>query len=374
MNRNVLAVKTVLLAMVVLGVYFPTLHAGFIWDDDVFFTRNPLMARPDALKKFWMSGEAPDYFPLVSTTLWAQRQLWGLDPFGYHLVNICFHALNSILFWRVLSLLAVPGAWTAAMLFALHPIQVESVAWVTQIKNVQSTFFYLLTVLFYLRWDSCDLGRRNYFLSLFAFLLALLSKTSVVMLPVVLVLYHGWKGDRSAKTLLRNTSPFFVLALILALVTIWFQYQSAGAKGPDFALGFAERFVNAGHVVWFYLLKLLLPVNLTFVYPRWAFDTGDWVSYLPHAGLVALAYLLFVKRWSWGRSALFGLGYFVVTLFPVMGFFNIYFMRYSFVADHWQYVAGQGIIPLAVGGLFTACKGWSEKSRFIQMVFSGAAV
>ena len=172
MNRNLQAIKSIILLVAVVGVYFPSLQAGFIWDDDTFFTHNPLMDRSDALQRFWMSTDAPDYFPLVSTALWVQRKLWGLEPFGFHLVNISFHALNSILFWRVLSLLTLPGAWVAALLFALHPIQVESVAWVTQIKNVQSTFFYLLALLFYLRWDSNTLGLRNYFLSLLAFLLA----------------------------------------------------------------------------------------------------------------------------------------------------------------------------------------------------------
>ncbi|MFQ5672743.1 MAG: tetratricopeptide repeat protein [Nitrospinales bacterium] len=357
MIRNSAAVKAIILAVIVVGVYYPSFHADFIWDDDVFFTRNPLMAGPDALKKFWLSTDAPDYFPLVSTTLWAQRKLWGLNPLGYHLVNIGFHALNGVLFWRALVRLAVPGAWTAALLFAVHPLQVESAAWVTQIKNVQSVFFYLLAVLFYLRWDS-RLHPVNYFLSLFLFLLALLSKTSVVMLPVVLLLYHWWKNDRPLRTAVPQTIPFFFLSAALAAVTVWFQYQSAGARGADWSLSFAERLVNAGHAVWFYLFKLLFPVNLTFVYPRWSPDAGDWVSYLPHAGAALLAFLLFKKRRSWGRSAIFGLGYFVIFLFPVMGFFNIYFMRYSFVADHWQYIAGQGIVALSVGGLFAG----SEKS------------
>ena len=368
MIRNSSAVKAILLAAIVVGVYYPSLHAGFIWDDDVFFTRNPLMAAPDALKKFWLSTAAPDYFPLVSTALWLQRKLWGLNPLGYHLVNIAFHALNGVLFWRVLVRLAVPGAWAAALLFAVHPLQVESAAWVTQIKNVQAVFFYLLAALFYLRWDGSRRHPANYFLSLLTFLLALLSKTSVVMLPVVLLLYHWWKNDRPLKSVLPRTVPFFFLAAALAAVTVWFQYQSAGARGDDWSLSFAERLVNAGHAVWFYLFKLLFPVNLTFVYPRWSPDAGSWLAWLPHAGGALLALLLFRKRRSWGRPAIFGLGYFVICLFPVMGFFNIYFMRYSFVADHWQYIAGQGVIALGVGGLFAGYEKLSKNHRMANAV------
>ncbi|MFQ5715612.1 MAG: tetratricopeptide repeat protein [Nitrospinales bacterium] len=350
MNRAPLIAKGAALAAAVFAAYYPSFHAGFIWDDDTFFTRNPLMTAPDALRRFWMTAEAPDYFPLVSTVLWVQRQLWGLDPLGYHLVNIGFHALNGVLFWRILERLAVPWAWWAGLAYALHPVQVESVAWATQIKNVQSTFFYLLAICFYLRHEA-RLKLRDYFLSWFLFLLALLSKTSVVMLPVILVLFHWWKGGLSVGAVLRRTAPFFFLSGILAATTLWFQYHNAGARGPEWSLGFLERLVNAGHSAGFYLLKLFAPINLTFVYPRWSFDPSHWTAWLPHLGWTILGVLLFMKRHSWGRPAIFGLGYFLISLFPVLGFFNIYFMLYSFVADHWQYVASQGIIALTVAGL-----------------------
>lgn len=193
----------------------------------------------------------------------------------------------------------------------------------------------------------------NYFFALLAFLLALLSKTSVVMLPVVILLYHWWKNTLDWKTAARRAAPFFALGFGMAMVTIWFQYNSAGAKGAEWDIGFAERFVNAGHSAAFYLYKLAIPVDLTFVYPRWKFDVHNLTSYLPHIGWIALAVTAFVNRHSWGRPLLFGLGYYLASLFPVLGFFNIYFMLYSLVADHWQYVASPGAIALAVAGLHT---------------------
>lgn len=343
--------KVLLLILAVCLVYYPSTHAGFIWDDDTFLTRNPVMASPDALNRFWLSTDTPDYFPLVSTNLWVQKQIWGFNPLGFHWVNIAFHALNAVLVWGTLALFAVPGAWVAALVFAVHPVQVESVSWITEIKNLQSTFFYLLAACCYLLYDR---DKRNgfYALSLAAFLPALLSKTSVVMFPVVLLLYHWWKRDAFSMKLLTRTGGFFILSAVFGAVTLWFQYQRAGAKGPDWDLSFMERFIIAGRAVWFYLGKLLMPVNLTFVYPRWSPDPAAWVSYLPHLGLILVAAIFYAKRETWGRHAAFGLGYFILSLLPVLGFFNIYFMRYSFVADHWQYIASLGAITLAVGAVF----------------------
>ena len=359
--------KSIVLIFGVCVLYYPTMGAGFIWDDDTFFTRNPLMVTPKALERFWFSTDPPDYFPLTSTNLWLQRQFWGLHPLGYHLVNIVLHAWNAFLFWRILFQIAVPGAWIAALVFALHPIQVESVSWVTQIKTVQSTFFYLLSLYAYLRF--CTKPHPTvYGVSLFLFVLALLSKTSVVMLPVILLLYHGWKQDLPLLLAIRRTLPYFILSLLFGLVTIWYQYNSAGAKCSDWALSFLQRLVYAGHNIVFYLYKLIFPLNLTFVYPRWTFDVWHGLSWTPHIGLGLILYLLYGYRASWGRHALFGFGYFIVSLFPVLGFFNIYFMRYSFVADHWQYVAGQGVVALTIA---TACRGISKTSATVQKTVSG---
>ncbi len=333
-------------------VYWPTLDALFIWDDNTFFDANPIMQDPNALYRFWFTRDAPDYFPLVSTNLWVQRQLWGIDPFGFHAVNIAIHASNAVLFWLVLSVLNLPGAWFAALVFAWHPIQTESVSWVTQIKNVQSMFFYLAAAFYYFKYDLRG-GTWRLGLSLFFFLLALLSKTAVVMFPVVLLLYHWTLKPLPIKKIAQRTGPFFTMSLVFGLITIWFQYTSAGASGEEWSLTFIERTVNAGFVVWFYVQKLFVPTDLAFIYPRWSFSPGDGISWIPHFMLAAVLFLVIRFRDRWGVYPIFAIGYYLVSLFPVMGFLNIYFLLYSFVADHYQYIAGQGIIALAVCGAFS---------------------
>jgi tetratricopeptide (TPR) repeat protein len=333
-------------------VYWPTLDARFIWDDNTFFDANPIMQDPNALYRFWFTRDAPDYFPLVSTNLWVQRQLWGIDPFGYHAVNIAIHASNVVLFWLVLTVLNLPGAWFAALVFAWHPIQTESVSWVTQIKNVQSMFFYLAAAFYYFKYDLRG-GAWRLGLSLFFFLLALLSKTAVVMFPVVLLLYHWTLKPLSIKKIAQRTGPFFTMSLVFGLITIWFQYTSAGASGREWSLTFIERTVNAGFVVWFYVQKLFVPIDLAFIYPRWNFNPGAGTSWVPHFMLSVVLFLVIYFRKRWGVYPVFAIGYYLVSLFPVMGFLNIYFLLYSFVADHYQYIAGQGIIALTVCGAFS---------------------
>tara|TARA_B100000686_G_scaffold355052_1_gene469443 strand:- start:4767 stop:6542 length:1776 start_codon:yes stop_codon:yes gene_type:complete len=358
-ERRTFFLKTLVLIIAVFSVYYPSVNAGFIWDDDTFFTHNPIMDSPNALWKFWFTTEPPDYFPLVSTVLWLERQLWDLNPAGYHLTNIGFHAINAFLLWRIFLRCALPGAWLAAMVFSLHPVQVESVSWATQIKTLQSTFFYLMAFLWYLS-SHIEKKTIGYGISLFLFLLGLLSKTSVVMLPVVLLFYHIWKDDLPSALIIRRTTPFFMLSLVFGLVTIWFQYNSAGAKGEDWSLGFAERLVNAGYNIIFYLYKFVVPWNLTFIYPRWSFDPVDWFSWIPHLSLAIMLAFFFRHKDSWGRFALAGFLYFVISLFPVLGFWNIFFMRYSFVADHYQYIATPGLIALVVSIILP----WVSKASF----------
>ncbi|MFP4085190.1 MAG: tetratricopeptide repeat protein [Desulfobacteraceae bacterium] len=351
-----------LIALLTLIIYIPAIKGGFIWDDDTFLTQNPLIRASDGLHRFWFSTEAPDYFPLTSTTLWIEWRLWGENATGYHVVNVLLHVLNSLLIWVVLKRLSIPGAWLAALIFAVHPVNVESVAWITERKNLLPMAFFLLSILAYLRFDKN--GKcRFYIFSLTAFVLALLSKTSIIMLPFVLLGLIWWQRGRiTVKDLVRSV-PFFIISVIMGGITVWFQYHNAIGDTIVRDDGFLSRLAVAGWAVWFYIYKALLPVNLNFVYPRWDTTQLSPLSFIPLICLAALIAAFYYYRKTWGKPFLLGSGYFVITLFPVLGFFNIYFMKYSLVADHWQYTSIIGIIALIVGLIAYKYKDWKRAYR-----------
>jgi tetratricopeptide (TPR) repeat protein len=364
-----------LFVALVLVVYLPALGGGFSWDDDAYVTNNVTLRSVRGLSQIWGRLTAtPQYYPLVFTSFWLEYHLWGLNPLGYHIVNVLLHALAALLLWRVLVRLQLPGAWLAAGIFALHPVAVESVAWVTERKNVLSAVFYFAAALAYLRWrdaSTTDPGTTNrkrgsgvrgpapasrrsgvlYFLSLALFICALLSKTVTASLPAALLLVIWWKHGRVAGRDVRPLLPFFGAGAALGLVTSWLERTHVGANGPEWALSFLDRCLIAGRALWFYAGKLLWPANLTFIYPRWQIDPGIWWQWLFPAAAMAVVVILWSVRRRIGRGPLVAVLFFAGTLFPALGFVNVYPMRYSFVADHFQYLASVGLIVLAAAGL-----------------------
>jgi tetratricopeptide (TPR) repeat protein len=371
--------KTVFLwAMIIVSLtliaYVPAMRAGYIWDDDINVTNNRTLRTSDGLRKIWFEpgAEKLPYYPLVHTTFWLEYQLWELHPFGYHLVNVLLHATNSILLLFILSYLNVPGAWLAAALFALHPVHVESVAWITERKNVLSALFYLSSLLAYLRFAELDRDVvdahepdkmrslasarsshrwRLYLLSLLLFFCALLSKTVTCSLPAAILLILWWKRDRITRGDVLALLPFFALGIVLALTTIWVEIYLIGAQGEAWNLSFLDRWLLAGRVLWFYAAKLIWPHRLTFIYPRWQIDPGIWWQFLFPLAAAAVIVILWSLKGRIGKGPLVAVLYFAGTMVPTLGFFNVYGMRFSFVADHWQYLPSIGLITLASAGI-----------------------
>jgi len=349
----------VLLGAAIAAAYLPVRQAGFIWDDEAHLTANRCIVGPLGFKEIWTTAEA-NYFPLVLTHLWVLHAIFGLNPLVYHLVNVLLHAAGAVLLWRVLRRLGVPGAWLGAALWALHPVQVESVAWISELKNTQAAVFYLLAIRFFVAWLSAGAAEtprwRNYALALGCALLAILSKPSTVMLPVVLGLCAWWLAGRWEWRMVRPLVPFLALSAIASSWTVWEQMHHSLALGPEWSQSWAERIVISGRVVWFYLGKLLWPQPLMFIYPRWTPDAASLRWWLP-ALTVAAGFLgLWRFRHRWSRPWFFAFAYFVVSLFPVLGFFNVYYFRYSFVADHFQHLASIGPLALAGAGLALAAR------------------
>ncbi len=338
-----------LVALTVLA-YLPALGAGFIWDDDLHVTQNEALRTWHGLADIWLRpGTILQYHPLTHTAWWVQYHLWSLAPVGYHLVNVLLHAASVVVLWLVLGRLGVPGAWPAAAVFALHPVHVESVAWVTELKNVQSGLFYLLALLAFLRWALPGEGRRgDYALSLALFLCAVLSKSVAGTLPAAIALVLWWKRGRLTRREIVALVPFGVVSAAAAVTTAWMERHYVGAIGEEWTLSPAERCLVAGRALWFYAAKLAWPSDLAFVYPRWTLDPHAWWQWLfPLAAVVVLIVLTALRR-RLGRAPLATALYFVVTLAPALGFVDVYPMRYSFVADHFQYLASIGPIVLLV--------------------------
>jgi hypothetical protein len=351
-----------LIVLITLVAYIPALQGGFIWDDDAYVTQNPTLRSVEGLARIWLEPRSnPQYYPLVFTSFWAEYHLWGLNPVGYHVVNALLHGLAAVALWLLLKCLKVPGALLAAAVFALHPVHVESVAWVTERKNVLSGLFYLGSALclvrfFGLEQEGAEQPHRFWWYGsgLLLFVCALLSKTVTCTLPAAMVLLLWWKVGRVRRPEALALAPFFVLGLGFGLLTAWLEQHHVGALGSEWDLSFVERFLVAGRALWFYAGKLVWPAVLIFNYPRWQIDAGAWWQYVYPVGVVLVVLVLWVFRERIGRGPLVGVLFFCGTLFPALGFFDVYPFRYSYVADHFQYLASVGLIGLAVGAFTVA--------------------
>ena len=351
-----------LLSALTFAVYLPALHGGFVWDDDAHVTK-PELRTVHGLWRIWFDlGATQQYYPLLHSAFWIEHRLWGDSALGYHLLNVLLHICAAGLVLLILRRLKVSGALLATAIFALHPVQVESVAWITEQKNTLSAVFYLASAWTYLRFDETR-RTRSALLALALFTLALLSKPVTATLPAALLVVFWWqRGRLSWKRDALPLLPWFGLGAVSGLFTAWVEHSIIGAQGEPFALSAVERCLLAGRIVWFYLGKLLWPSRLIFVYPRWEIHQGVARQYLfPLAAAALLAVLWLLRRRS--RAPLAALLFFVGTLFPVLGFFNVYLYVYSYVADHFQYLASLGVIACLSAAMTVALARLRPPSR-----------
>jgi tetratricopeptide (TPR) repeat protein len=356
-----------LVFLAALAAYLPALSGGFIWNDSDYVTA-PALRSVGGLVRIWTDvGATQQYYPLLHSAFWAEHRLWGDHPLGYHVVTLLLHAGSAVLFALVLRrLLDLGGAqpagtgasarpyagveWLAALLFALHPVHVESVAWITEQKNTLSLAFYLAAALAYLRFDRVR-RPRTYFAALALFACSLLCKTVTATLPAALLVAFWWRRGRLGwRRDVLPLLPWLVLGAGAGMFSSWVERVYGGAQGSDFDLAPLARPLVAGRAVWFYAGKLAWPSGLNFIYPRWVIETSVWWQWIfPLGALAAGAALWALRRRS--RAPLAAYLFFVGSLFPVLGFVNLYGARYSWVWDHWQYLADLGPIALAAAGL-----------------------
>ena len=361
-RRSALRTQVIPAAVLVVAVvlaYVPAMDGDYIWDDPRYVSENPLLPAADGLQRIWVDiGATVQYYPLVFTTFWFEYRLWKLDTTGYHVVNILLHAISAVLLWFVLRRLRVPGAWLAAAFFALHPVQVESVAWITERKNVLAGFFYLAAALAYLHFepvaDVTGALRRRwrfYALASLLFLGALFSKTVTCSLPAAILLLVWWRCGRLRLRFVAPLVPWFAAGAVMARVTTWIEANNVRSVGRDWDLSLVDRVLVAGRALWFYVQKLLVPVKLTFNYPRWEIDAGNWWQYLFPVAALGLVLVLWARRERLGRAPLLAALFFGGTALPALGFTDVYPMRYSYVADHFVYLAVIGPLTLIAAWL-----------------------
>jgi tetratricopeptide (TPR) repeat protein len=348
MKPRLLALAAAIVAATVLA-YSPVIASGgFIWDDDDYVTENEMLDGMDGLARLWTPRQTRQYYPLVFTTFWLEYQVWGLWPNGFHITNILLHACNALLIWKLFSVLGVRGAWMIGAVFALHPVHAESVAWITERKNVLSALFYLLAALAYLRFDR-DRDWKWYGAALAAFVAALLSKTVTCSLPAALILAMLFMRLPMNARRLVPLVPFFAIGLVLALHTAHLERTNVGAVGAEFDYAVVDRLLIASRALLFYPSKLILPYPLIFIYPKWQIDPAVALQWLPVASGVLVIVAAAIAYARGRRGVPLAIAFYAGTIFPALGFINVYPMRYSFVADHFQYLASIGIIAAVVG-------------------------
>jgi len=351
--------KQLLQALVIvaagLWIYGPVLYGDWLWDDDRYITANPLLHDPERLWKAWFEpGSWVEYYPIEESVQWIQWCLWGNDTLGYHLTNVSLHVISALLVWRLLSKFGLPLAWLGGLIFAIHPVMVESVAWISELKNTLSLPPFLLAMCAWIDYEQHK-RKQDYFLALGLFVVAMLCKITMALFPVVILLYAWWKRSHLGWNDLKASTPFFVISLVLGMTTVWsgIEFAHLYKAFPDVAPvgGFFSRLALAGLTISFYFSKCFWPVGLLPIYPQWPVNPPSLWQFLPWPILGGVIYWLWRRRKGWERHGLLGLGFFLIILGPFVGFKEISYMSFTWVMDHFLYIPIIGLIGLVVAAL-----------------------
>ncbi|MGA2177098.1 MAG: tetratricopeptide repeat protein [Verrucomicrobiota bacterium] len=363
-----LAIVMALLLIATVVAYQPAWNGKPIWDDAAHLTYPELRSLTGLVRIWTEPGVTQQYYPVAFSVFWVEHKLWGDATLGYHLVNILLHVTAALLLLKILQTLQVPAAGLAAAIFALHPVEVETVAWISELKNTLSAVCYFGSALAWLRFDRTR-NKAAYAVALVLFVLGLMAKTVIASLPAALLVVFWWRrGKLSWKQDVLPLTPFFAAGITAGLFTSWMERQFVGAHGAVFNYSIVERFLIAGRAIWFYLGKLFWPTDLIFSYPRWKISqTAGWQYVFPAAAAALLGAMWGLRRRA--RGPLAALLFFIGTLFPALGFFNVFPFKYSFVADHFQYLASVGPIVAASVGLHTLFGGMRERRLVWERAF-----
>ncbi|HUB67702.1 MAG TPA: tetratricopeptide repeat protein [Candidatus Methylacidiphilales bacterium] len=341
-------------------VFWPALQGGWIGDDTWYIVENPLMNDPARIWKAWFQlGSWIEYYPLEETLQWEQWQLWHDETLGYHLTNVILHVISGLLIWHLFNKFGLRLAWLGGLLFAVHPMVVDSVALINEFKTSLSLPPFLLSMCFWIDYEE-NKKSRNYWFALALFTVAMLCKITMAMFPAVILLYAWWKRGQIDWRDLKNSLPFFAISFVLGMASIRADkiYNQGGPfLGMDVPQGDAiSRFVLSGETIAFYFSRCFLPLTPEEIYPRWRVDSHSPASYLPWLVVAAVIGLLWAKRGTWGRHALLGLGFFLLMLAPFMGFKWISYMNETWILEHLLYIPILGLIGLCIAG-------WGEMER-----------
>ena len=351
-NWKVLLLRALLIVAAGFWIFSPALHGDWLMDDDLYLTQNALLNDPARLWKIWFApGSLIEYYPIEASAQAIQWHLWRYDTLGYHLTNLVLHAASALLLWRLLGKFGLRLAWLGGFLFVIHPAVVESVAWISELKNTLSLPFFLLSMCAWIDYE--ERGRsRDYFLALDFFLIAMLCKVSMALFPLVILLYAWWKRGRIGWSDLKASAPFFAISLLLGLTTIWagIRFQQSHLQGINLPAigGFPDRLALAGMSIAFYFSQCVWPVRMVPIYPKWPINPHALITFLPWLIMVGVIFWFWSKRASWGRHALLGLGFFLINLAPFIGFNSVSYMGFTWVMDHFLYLPLIGLIGLAI--------------------------